>query len=222
VRSLRPISRRARSLRARSLHPAAAAALVAALAWSCGRSDQGGPLPGDSLADVPEGPPVAGRNAEGAESPPDRAAAGPEGESVPAAPGAAPDPAPGAGGVCPSDNVFPERLPLEAAWKDGHVRVTGTIPAGAGKTLNLSLSQGERFVVDEIFRGERLASLRLRSEAVDVTSEAYTPSESEQVALARTGAIELDRGAPVCVTASLYDGLTLVSIKQIPLTQPGA
>jgi hypothetical protein len=99
--------------------------------------------------------------------------------------------------------------------------VHGTVPAGAGKTLNLGLSQHQRFVFDEVFRGERLASVRLRSDSVDLVSVGYAPTESEDAALSRSGAVALDRGAPVCVTASLYDGLTLVAVNQIPLPAPG-
>jgi hypothetical protein len=204
--------KRALALRAASdaavLDTGSAAAALAALLLllACGKgggTSSGGWLPGDSLSRKPRGAPVMP-----AETTNDRAAAG----------SAVPSDARGGGAAsCGSDSVDPGRLDLHAEWRGDHLHVTGEVSGGSGKSLNLSLSQSGKFVYDEVFRGERLATVRLASDRVEVVSVAYAPTDAERTAFARTGAVRLDAARPVCVKATLYDGLNLLAARQLAI-----
>jgi hypothetical protein len=111
--------------------------------------------------------------------------------------------------VCGIDFENPARLDLEARWEGDHVRVTGIVAGGAGHALSLALSQGTRFVFDQVFKADLMGVLTLDSDQIDVRSIDYSPSASERAAFDRTGALPLNRAAPVCLDVTLYEKRSL-------------
>ena len=123
-------------------------------------------------------------------------------------------------GPCATDQLDPERLDLAADWEKGHVHVRGRVSGGTGRTLVLSLTSGGKFVFDEVFRDQRLASIDLASDSVDVRSATYAPTPAEQAAFDRRGAVALASASELCLDIALYDRLDLLASRHIPLGPP--
>jgi hypothetical protein len=176
--------------------------LIVGVASGCG-GESGGKgkdfLPGDSLAPPALDSPVVKPETTGT-----RATDIPAGESAGAGRGT--NVGTGTAGlVCGIDFENPARLDLKARWEGDHVRVSGTVPGGAGNALSLALSQGTRFVFDQVFKADLMGVLTLDSDQIDVRSIDYSPSASERAAFDRTGALPLNRAAPVCLDVTLYE-----------------
>jgi hypothetical protein len=163
----------------------------------------GGSLAGDSLAESPGG------RAGATDSPGGRDTTFLSVDGDPAA----------LSGGCAPDAVNPGRIRLTAEWRDGHVRVTGSVEGGAGNALTLGLSHGDKFIFSEIFKSDLLSVISLDSDSLDATTVSHEPSAGERTAFARTGAVPLDPARPVCLDVSLYEkgSLDLLAVRHLPV-----